>query len=492
MLLIRLGSTGKACCCGIFLLFLFLSAHAQGVAVNTTGASPDASAILDLSSTSQGFLLPRMSANQRVSISNASEGLMVFDTDHATPWTFSQGQWQQLVPIPGGSILWRTDRQDLLMAQAGFSFFTQQLIPNGQTLRAWNPTAPSTTNAPGARESAIGFWTGTEMLIWGGASGLSLSDGGLYNPASDSWRSMNNTGAPTGITGYASAGANAGFFIWGGSTGFSATNAGYFYNLNLDQWTHMTTTNAPSARANAASVWLGDKLMVWGGYVLDFLNPPPAVFNDGALYNPNTDSWTTTSPTNAPAGRQNPVMIYTGTEVMVWGGFDVNYAPLYDGAIYNPTTDTWSTMSSIGAPTNLQIYEAYLVNGKMIVFGQNSSTWEGAIYDPSTDSWSSMNMTGAPSDRVNYTVISTGTELILWGGRFTSTYLNDGGIYDLDSDSWSALGTTNAPLARGRHVAVWTGTEMLVFGGTDGSGVIEAPGSLSSPGNYIYYLYRKD
>ena len=41
-------------------------------------------------------------------------------------------------------------------------------------------------------------WTGTEMIIWGGkTSGGATNTGTIYNPATDSWRSMSATNAPS-------------------------------------------------------------------------------------------------------------------------------------------------------------------------------------------------------------------------------------------------------------------------------------------------------
>src|SRR6185369_8398267 len=59
----------------------------------------------------------------------------------------------------------------------------------------------------------------------------------------------------------------------------------------------------------------------------------PAACLDGA--------WTTTSATNAPVGRTSPTAIWTGSEMIVWGGRDQNGNSLNTGGRYNPTTDTW-------------------------------------------------------------------------------------------------------------------------------------------------------
>jgi uncharacterized protein (TIGR02145 family) len=62
------------------ILTLSVSAWSQGVGVNETGANPDPSAILDASSTTQGFLPPRMTTGQRDAISNPAVGLLIYNT----------------------------------------------------------------------------------------------------------------------------------------------------------------------------------------------------------------------------------------------------------------------------------------------------------------------------------------------------------------------------------------------------------------------------
>jgi hypothetical protein len=53
----------------------------NGVGINPTGAAADPSAVLDASSTTQGFLPPRMTATQRDAIVNPATGLVVFCTN---------------------------------------------------------------------------------------------------------------------------------------------------------------------------------------------------------------------------------------------------------------------------------------------------------------------------------------------------------------------------------------------------------------------------
>ena len=45
-------------------------------------------------------------------------------------------------------------------------------------------------------------------------------------------------------------------------------------------------------------MWTGSEMIVWGGE-----SDGISYLNTGGRYNPSTDSWTATSTTNAPAGR---------------------------------------------------------------------------------------------------------------------------------------------------------------------------------------------
>ena len=83
-----------------------------------------------------------------------------------------------------------------------------------------------------------------------------------------------------------------------------------------DSWAPTCVTNAPDARYQHTAVWTGTEMIVWGGQSYPF------VLNTGGRYNPSTDSWTATSTTNAPDARYQHTAVWTGTEMIVWGGRD--------------------------------------------------------------------------------------------------------------------------------------------------------------------------
>jgi len=88
-----------------FVLVLSTSLKAQNVGINSTGASPDASAMLDVSSTTSGMLIPRLTQTQRTSISSPAIGLLVYQTDNTTGFYYYTGsQWLRLAPTTEASL----------------------------------------------------------------------------------------------------------------------------------------------------------------------------------------------------------------------------------------------------------------------------------------------------------------------------------------------------------------------------------------------------
>jgi Beta-propeller repeat len=76
----------------MLLTIIPLSIFAQ-MGINSTGAAPANSAMLDVSSTSKGFLPPRMTTAQRTAIASPAPGLIVFDTTLNQLYIFSNGNW---------------------------------------------------------------------------------------------------------------------------------------------------------------------------------------------------------------------------------------------------------------------------------------------------------------------------------------------------------------------------------------------------------------
>ena len=242
-----------------------------------------------------------------------------------------------------------------------------------------------------------------------------------------------------------------------------------------DQWTATTTVNAPEARVGQAAIWTGSEMIVWGGHGTRHFN------NTGGRYNPSTDSWTATSTTNAPSERDGPTGVWTGTEMIVWGGSTFGGGVVNTGGRYNPGTNSWTATSTTNAPSARRSPTGVWTGTEMIVWGgyDGSNDFDtGGRYHPGTDTWTATSTTNAPSARALHTAVWTGSQMIVWGGSIGSSVLNTGGRYDPGTNSWTATSTTNAPAARAIHTEVWTGSEMIVWGGQD------AVSDLNTGGRY--------
>ena len=377
-------------------------------------------------------------------------------------------------------------------------------------------TATTTINAPSARDGHTAVWTGNEMIVWGGYNSGYLNTGGRYNPGTDSWTATSTTNA-LARDGHTAVWTGSEMIIWGGYDG-SYLYGGWRYNPGTDSWTPTSTINAPFPRDEHTAVWTGNEMIVWGGRYDDGRRYIPLY--DGGRYNPNNDTWTATGTDNVPLARYSHTAVWSGTEMIIWGGVNDLYG-LNTGGRYNPVADSWTATSTISAPGGVSGHTALWSGTEMIVWGGGTdfggrynpgldswlpvtnvpsgrfvhtavwtgsemivwggvdenfgSTNSGGRYNPSTDGWTATSFTNAPDGRAGHTAVWSGSEMIVWGGcsRNCDNFFNSGGRYDPTADAWTATSTNNAPEAREVHTAVWTGSEMIVWGGFSGDSYVE-------------------
>ena len=87
------------------------------ISVNNSGIAADASAILDVSSSTNGFLMPRMTSTQRTAIATPAIGLLIYQTDSPSGFYYYNGTgWQFLTTTSNGA----STNQTLLYTSDGF------------------------------------------------------------------------------------------------------------------------------------------------------------------------------------------------------------------------------------------------------------------------------------------------------------------------------------------------------------------------------------
>ena len=73
--------------------------NAQNIGINQP--NPDNSALLDMTSTERGLLIPRMITTEREAIPSPATGLMVYDTDFDQFWYFDGVVWKECIGPQG-------------------------------------------------------------------------------------------------------------------------------------------------------------------------------------------------------------------------------------------------------------------------------------------------------------------------------------------------------------------------------------------------------
>jgi N-acetylneuraminic acid mutarotase len=301
---------------------------------------------------------------------------------------------------------------------------------------AWRFT--SQTGAPSARANHTAVWTGSEMIVWGGLTGSGeVNTGGRYNPATNSWSAANTADAPIARSRHTAVWTGSEMIVWGGENINSIFGTGGRYNPASDTWGTTNTTGAPTPRRMHTAVWTGSEMIVWGGFVAT-----------GGRYNPTTNTWITTSTTGAPTARVFAIgsqgAVWTGREMIIWGG-SVDLDPMSgrpnDGGRYNPATDMWTATNTVGAPTARDLHTAVWTGSEMIIWGGRVNSFDylatGGRYNPTTNTWTATSTTGTPGERVAHTAVWTGSEMIIWGG---SPIFDPprGGRYNPMTDTWLA------------------------------------------------------
>ena len=172
------------------------------------------------------------------------------------------------------------------------------------------------------------------------------------------------------------------------------------------------------------------------------------------------DSWTATTQINRPDQRALQRPVWTGSEMIVWGGGSLAVG---EDTIPAVTVGLPRARPTHPGPTPTQqcgLAVKLSSGGRNFQLDLNT----GGKYNPSTDSWTATSTTNAPTGRQSHTAVWTGSEMIVWGGAGTSGFLNTGGRYNPSSNSWIATNMTKSPTDRQYHTAVWTGSEMIVWG----------------------------
>ena len=332
----------------LFMLFTLSFLSAQNVGIGTT--SPDSSAILDLSSSEGGFLMPRMTMAGIEAIVNPATGLQVYNTEDHCVYSFDGSAWR-----------------------ANCSFRSENALPVSDLV--WNDAI----GMPGFhREKAVSFvlngkaYVGTGTRTDGGGSGL-LSDFYKFNPSTNSWSSIASFPKPlSGAVAYVYEGEA---YVATGDefSSNSPTDKFYKYDPVGDAWTPYGVM-FPYRLSGAVCYVLNGVPHICGGVF------PGGGANDEHFY---FDSLANKFLFKADYPETNLIGAVAFTiNNIAYVGLGNNSNKFY---AYDPAMDTWSPIANYPV-SNRDGAVAFELGGKGYV-GTGSNQNDFYRYDPGTDTW---------------------------------------------------------------------------------------------------------
>ena len=304
------------------------------------------------------------------------------DCGHGGRFVLDSRTWEPistvLAPAPRSwhSGVWTGDRF-LVWGGSGCGVSDRVCLDGGlydPSTDTWEPVSPVTFLSPRIYQSAV--WTGKSMLVWGGCDRFDVSqvfgDGASYDVASDTWSPLPTIGAPSARCAHKAFWTGREMIVWGGGDGKNGTTDGAALDLETGVWRPLNPEGAPNG--GSATVWTGTEMLVWGGCETECRN--------GYAYDPVSDRWRKLSSRHAPRNPASSTAVWTGTEMIVWGGATCAGGPcrdLNDGGRYDPVVDTWTATTLENAPYPRSSARAVWTGSEMIIWGGGNAHY-GAGY----------------------------------------------------------------------------------------------------------------
>jgi len=352
---------------------------------------------------------------------------------------------------------------------------TSTLLQNGKVLVAGGGGANGTSAE--LYDPASGTWTVTGSLNRGRSyhtatlllDGKVLVAGGgasaeLYDPASGTWTV---TGSLTGSRLHHTAALlpNGKVLVAGGSNSDGYLASAEVYDPATQTW---TATASLSVRRIGHTMTLlpNGKVLVAGGYHdLD-----QTYLASCELYDPSKGTWASTGSLVSGREHHTATLLPDGKVLMAGGEVDFNY--LASAQLYDPATGQWTNTGSLKAARD-EHTATLLPDGKVLVIGgSGSSAPVGCeLYDPSTQMWTTTDSTAIARSGHTVTLLPNGKVLVAGGvgsENNTFTIQSSAELYDPSDGAWLGTGTT--AVARALHTATLLRSgEVLVAGGKDSS-----------------------
>jgi hypothetical protein len=167
-------------------------------------------------------------------------------------------------------------------------------------------------------------------------------------------------------------------------------------------------------------------------------------------------------------GRIAAVSVWSGREMLVWGGTarTGTVAAMADGAAFAPATRTWRVIPSAPPGVRGGSGGGAWTGRTLVVWAGNSPDGPagGAVYDPAAGTWRRL-PAGPLGPREGYSTVWTGTELLVVGGTSGDVLAEpNAAAVDPATGAWRLLPALNRVGGLLTNGAVWAGRELFVTG----------------------------
>ena len=261
--------------------------------------------------------------------------------------------------------------------------------------------------------------------------------------------------------------------------------------LAAGHWAVLPPAPIPT-RDNPVVVWTGREIIVWGGESGPQGN---VVHADGAAYDPSTNQWTVL-PAAPISGRSGAAAVWTGTEMLIWGGYDESGPGFHvsaTGAAYDPGTNSWRMLppASLSARAGAQAVwtgNAALIlgGGPAVIQSQSGYATNAALYHPGSNTWTTVSPPPTPAGHDLDWVLAAqaGDRTLAWSTWYTTTPTGQNSTtttagvdfysYSERTGQWERIVHSN-PTVVDPSQAIWTGQTVLVGGASGYCGVCPGP-----------------
>jgi N-acetylneuraminic acid mutarotase len=324
---------------------------------------------------------------------------------------------------------------------------------------SWKPLS---SFVPHGNDKPTAVWTGEAFFVSAGSFGV-------FDLSRRSWLETDVAGGQGGGS-FIWAGTMA--LLWGGRTGpdfgLQYHNGGWELAPDGVPLGYFAAPGVipPSGRAFHSAIWTGSEMIVWGG------KNSRRLFADGAKWSASTRSWAPIQANNAPSARINHSAVWTGASMIIWGGetdAESSLTGITVGGIYSPDSDSWEIL---GGPLSTVGHTAVWTGSEMLVWGGIKAgtppVVSGNAYRPHGRLWHRLPLDSASTAVQGHSAVWTGKEMIVWGGlNSRGEPLGEGARYNPSQGRWYPM-PLSSPSPRANHAAAWTGDRMLIWGGSGG------------------------